>query len=835
MKSLLAPVRSGNGPDRADRAAELLIELRDQFGEVSLEELWNKFDQRETPHSAESLTLLVECIKTDLRARFEAGQTPQITEYLERFPELRQANSRVLSLIYEEYCLIEQRGEAVNVDTFCERYQAWKSSLVSQLQYHHLFSQATGISSRQPTFPEVGQDFQEFRLLSLIGKGGTSRVFLASDLALGGKQVVLKVSLDRGQEPLAQGALDHPHIVPVNSVVFADNELRGLSMPFRPGRPLDEIIKDLATSGPPRRAIDLWNALTRSDKPLLIPTPDGAVRGGAAPPLPRGDAWAGFPIHGTYARGVAWIVMIIARALAYAHERRTFHRDVKPGNILLAYHHGPQLFDFNLAASPHTVEHAELAMNGGTLPYMAPEQIQAFIIPELWKEVGPPADIYSLGLVLRELLIGLPPELPPPGLSAQSAISTMFARRPFIDTSLRRHDPKLPVALEVIVSRCLAYEPDRRYPTADALATDLECFLEHRPLKTEKNPSRRERFVDWSIRNRLSLGVSSAVASLALLALVPSAIDALKPPIDSLSAFPEALHALERHQPARASKLLNELEKHYPHSARLQLSLAALDEENKDHAQAARHFQAATSCKPDPSENLVAWLEQHPALVPSLIRFSDHCLDAGGTAETINEAALLQAHTALTLVTSAFPNSHEAYVGLSRCHELNKRYNDAYHAISTAIKLAVSSDDTALSLLFNYRALRIRHAAKLASELRQKGSNDALVGAASCLDELKHDFKLCDRASVGLDIGKNQEYFYLANKLEALLVRAEIEVSRAQYSLALRDIQEIDPLFKSVQKLAAQVDADITEKTSDWHRRTKLVRTTIHAHSTAAK
>ena len=113
-----------------------------------------------------------------------------------------------------------------------------------------------------PPFPKPGENFEEFSLVSLLGKGGTSRVFLAADQSLGGKQVVLKVTLDRGQEPKVQGSLDHPHIVPLNSVTYqAGGELCGLSMPFRRGLPLDEIIKRVDPQSRPRKAIAIWKAL----------------------------------------------------------------------------------------------------------------------------------------------------------------------------------------------------------------------------------------------------------------------------------------------------------------------------------------------------------------------------------------------------------------------------------------------------------------------------------------------------------------------------------------------------------------------------------------------
>lgn len=244
MKSRLASVRAAGGLDRVDRAVELLEDEWRRHGEVRLESFWTEQQCIEDAESADSLGMLAALVKVDLRRRFDLGETPAVADYLERFPELRTADSRVLSLVYEEFCLNEERGSAPDVESFCGRYPEWKSSLASQLRYHRLISQAAGGNPPLPRFPQPGEHFEEFHLLSLLGRGGTSRVFLARDLSLGGKQVALKVTLDRGQEPNVQGPLDHPHIVPVNSVCYQkERQLCGLSMPFQPGLPLDEIIK----------------------------------------------------------------------------------------------------------------------------------------------------------------------------------------------------------------------------------------------------------------------------------------------------------------------------------------------------------------------------------------------------------------------------------------------------------------------------------------------------------------------------------------------------------------------------------------------------------------
>ena len=273
MKSLLASVRANGGLDRVDHAVQRLEDEWRKHGEVPLDRLWAEQKGLNDPEAGDPIVMLAELVRTDLRCRFARGQTPTVSGYLERFPELEDADSRVLSLIYEEFCLVEERGGRVDVDAISGRYPRWKESLVSQLQYHHLFSQAAGVRPKPTPFPDAGDTFEEFQLVSLLGRGGTSRVFLARDLSLGGKQVVLKVSLDRGREPQAQGALDHPHIVPVNSVVFGDEGMRGLSMPYRAGLPLDEVIRRVNPASNPARAMALWEALMRPAEPTVEPAP----------------------------------------------------------------------------------------------------------------------------------------------------------------------------------------------------------------------------------------------------------------------------------------------------------------------------------------------------------------------------------------------------------------------------------------------------------------------------------------------------------------------------------------------------------------------------------
>ncbi|QDV33281.1 serine/threonine-protein kinase [Tautonia plasticadhaerens] len=450
-----------------------------------------------------SPSALADLVKSELRRRFSEGRRPAVADFLDALPELREDSERMLSLIYEEFCLREEAGEAPSPDSFCERYAPWRDSLASQLNYHRMLSQAVGVlPGTPPRFPEPGEHFLRYRLRSVLGQGGAARVFLADDEDLGGRPSALKVSPDRGEEPSIMGRLQHPHIMPVHNVVRdPESGLRGLCMPYHPGRPLDQVIRRMENIPAP----------ARSPRTLL----DAAAPEDLAARV-EGPGWQGFPRRGTYPEACAWLALTLADALAHSHALGILHRDVKPANVLLSSVDGPQLLDFNLAHDPHAPERAESALRGGTLPYMAPEQLEAFRDPDRWDLVGPPAECYALGLVLRELLTGRRPEAPGAEVPLPRAINDLLAMRAEGWPPARRRNPEVPHALEAILSRCIAHDPSARYASASDLAEDIHAFLRHRPLAHARNPNRRERAWNWYLRNRFG------IAGLGLLAVVPA-------------------------------------------------------------------------------------------------------------------------------------------------------------------------------------------------------------------------------------------------------------------------------------------------------------------------
>src|ERR1039458_10115382 len=277
---------------------------------------------------------------------------------------------------------------------------------------------------------EVPRVFSDrYELTHLIARGGMAEVYAALDRLLD-RVVALKVlfpelSVDRAfverfrREAQNAAKLSHPNIVPV----FDWGEDKGsyfIVMEFVDGRPLSAVLRE---SGP------------------LDPT------------------------------RAAEITSQVAAGLASAHRHGVVHRDMKPGNVLITDDGQVKVTDFGIARAVNTEE--SLTQTGavmGTATYFSPEQAEGI-------GVDARTDIYSLGVVLFEMLTGRPPFPGDPPVSVASKHVRDIAPMP------RELLETVPVELEAVTMKAMAKLPDQRYDNAEDFRADLLRFLEGQPVE----------------------------------------------------------------------------------------------------------------------------------------------------------------------------------------------------------------------------------------------------------------------------------------------------------------------------------------------------------------
>lgn len=215
------------------------------------------------------------------------------------------------------------------------------------------------------------------------------------------------------------------------------------------------------------------------------------------------------------------LVLVIARAVEYAHSRLIVHRDLKPSNVVVTAAGDVKLLDFGIAAlieddNPELTALTRLYGRGLTLDYAAPEQIAG-------EATGVGCDIYSLGVMLFELLAGVRPlHGERPGRAALEH-AVLHVEAPRLSRAILQPLPgghpagarpldveRVRGDLEAIVARALRKAPEDRYPTMAAFIADLEHWLAHRPVSAGRG-DRRYRARLWLRRNRVAAGLTAAV------------------------------------------------------------------------------------------------------------------------------------------------------------------------------------------------------------------------------------------------------------------------------------------------------------------------------------
>ena len=155
-----------------------------------------------------------------VKDRWRAGEPPDLAALLAEQPELKDYPSVVLDLAYEEYRLRLRAGESLDAGEFARRFPPLERSLYLLIAAHSWLGSDSEALAQQAeiTWPQPGSHFLGFDLVAEIGRGTFGRVFLATERALAGRPVVLKVALQGGQEAEMLARLRHPNIVPVYSI-----------------------------------------------------------------------------------------------------------------------------------------------------------------------------------------------------------------------------------------------------------------------------------------------------------------------------------------------------------------------------------------------------------------------------------------------------------------------------------------------------------------------------------------------------------------------------------------------------------------------------------------
>ncbi|XZE53105.1 protein kinase domain-containing protein [Planctomycetaceae bacterium SH139] len=467
----------------------------------------------------------VDVLADEFASRLRGGEQPTIADYEARHPQ----HAALIRSVFPSIARLEQARSA-------------QSSARSS-------ANALRLSPEPLNIPKVLGDFQ---LLHELGRGGMGVVYEARQQSLQ-RRVAIKMmaqpqhDVQRRRERFrreaeAAAGLHHTNIVAIYGT-GQDEHCLYYAMQLIEGHSLCRVINNLrehrAQSAVPHNSSSNKSA---SSNPAKLPADESEHL------LATLCRQLGTPFSETYFRNLAELVANAASGLAHAHEHGVLHRDIKPSNLMLDREGTIWITDFGVAKQTQLADMTQAGEIVGTLRYMAPEQMRG--------ESDPRSDLYSLGLVLYELVtlraaVQLGPDLeqgadlrqdadprqdarlhstkpqptkpqptkphstkPKTGYAATrfsdplvNALIGQPVRRPLLDCQ------QLPRDLEVILLKTLAPEPEDRYQTAAQLEEDLRRFAADRPILAKPESAVRK-LRRLARRNPAVVGLTAAALGL---------------------------------------------------------------------------------------------------------------------------------------------------------------------------------------------------------------------------------------------------------------------------------------------------------------------------------
>ncbi len=393
---------------------------------------------------------------------WDRGVRPDARQAIEANPEFAEVESFAIELAYVEYQRRCRAGEAVEVAGFCGQFPSIEEALRQVLELNALLSDESDAREQKTriAWPEIGETLSDFEIISELGRGAFSRVFLARQISLRGRLVALKASFGELFEAETIARLEHPNIVSVHSVHLPeDSAISLICMPFQ-GRATLANVLEILENDVNRRSDGVFADVARQS------VQDGEWNVTEAPVSAKGR---------TYVDAVFELGAALAGALQHAHDRDVLHLDLKPTNVLLSFQGAPLILDFNLAADLQR----DRPRTGGTLPYMAPEALECFGHQDeaMRLVLDGRADVFSLGVMLYQLLsLRLPFKPDRDGVPLSEAALRHRRKIELGCISIRRLVPEIDAETASLIDRCLSADPKLR-PSCEQLASALQSGL----------------------------------------------------------------------------------------------------------------------------------------------------------------------------------------------------------------------------------------------------------------------------------------------------------------------------------------------------------------------